>query len=176
MFNRQLAQTQHLGKSRGFAKFEVVVCKIGFSFTLSCILLRLSWCRTPKMIKKKKSCNLVMNLTRNSFAGHLSLLLSVQLHIPYWYSQSQKMLVMSVILNAFKQNNHSPSSRDFAVCAAEKEAYDLNKMALCVSFITPGGHILWCNDGSAGWRERWIWLDGGRGSWGPFRGGTHQGR
>lgn len=126
--------------------------------------------------KKKKSCNLVMNLTRNSFAGHLSLLLSVQLHIPYWYSQSQKMLVMSVILNAFKQNNHLPSSRDFAVCAAEKEAYDLNKMALCVSFITPGGHILWCNDGSAGWRERWIWLDGGRGSWGPFRGGTHQGR
>lgn len=39
-----------------------------------------------------------------------------------------------------------------------------------VSFITPGSHILWCNDGSAGWRERQIWLDGGRGSWGPFRG------
>lgn len=35
-----------------------------------------------------------------------------------------------------------------------------------------GGLILWCNDGNVVWRERWILLDGGRGSWGPFRGGT----
>lgn len=31
-----------------------------------------------------------------------------------------------------------------------RRARDLNEMAPCVSFITPGGHILWCNDGRAG--------------------------